>query len=499
MTTAAPHSVSLHTVDRLFIGGEWVEPSTLASIDVIDPTTEQVLFRVAEARENDIDRAVAAARQAFDHGPWPRMRHAERAEVLRRMAAGLDERGEEIASIWTGQMGVLHSLATLSIPRFGGLFRYYADLADEFRFEEPHVASGGELAILVREPVGVVGAIVPWNGPMLLTAHKVAPALLAGCTVVVKPSPETPGEAYVLAEIASEAGLPPGVLNVVTAERHISELLVQDRRVDKITFTGSTATGRRIASICGERVARVTLELGGKSAAVVLDDADIGAVADSLARTELAVSGQVCSCLSRILVSRRQHDDLVDALCDRFSNVKVGDPFDPDVAMGPLAMRRQLERVEHYVATGTEQGASLAIGGKRPADLRRGFFFEPTVFARVENISTIAQEEIFGPVFSVIPYDDDAHAVALANGTRYGLNASVFTNDESRAGDLARSLRSGTVAYNAHRGAADVAFGGFKQSGIGREGGREGLYPYLETKTIITDRPAVAGREESAA
>jgi aldehyde dehydrogenase (NAD+) len=490
--THAPHSVSLETTDRLFIGGEWVEPSTSARIDVIDPTTEEILFRVAEARESDIDRAVGAARHAFDHGPWPRMHHAERAEVLRRIAAGLDRRGVEIAAIWTGQMGVLHALATLSIPRFGGLFRYYADLADQFRFEEPHVASGGEHATLLREPVGVVGAIIPWNGPMLLTAHKVAPALLAGCTVVVKPSPETPGEAYVLAEIAAEAGLPAGVLNVVTAERHISELLVQDPRVDKITFTGSTATGRRIASICGERVARVTLELGGKSAAVVLDDADIGTVADSLTRTELAVSGQVCSCLSRIIVSQARHDELVEALCERFGHVRVGDPFDPAVGMGPLAMRRQLERVERYVAQGSEEGAVLALGGGRPTDQPRGFFFEPTIFARVDNTSTIAQEEIFGPVFCVIPYRDEAHAIELANGTRYGLNASVFTNDESRAALLARSLRSGTVAFNAHRGAADVAFGGFKQSGIGREGGREGLYPYLETKTIITDHAASA-------
>ena len=213
---------------------------------------------------------------------------------------------------------------------------------------------------------------------MLLTAHKVAPALLAGCTVIVKPSPETPGEAYVLAEIAAEAGLPAGVLNVVTAERQISELLVQDPRVDKITFTGSTFTGRRIASLCGERVARVTLELGGKSAAVVLDDADIGTVADSLTRTELAVSGQVCSCLSRIIVSETQHDELVDALCERFSHVKVGDPFDPGVAMGPLAMRRQLERVERYVVQGSEEGAVLALGGGRPSHLSRGFFFEPT-------------------------------------------------------------------------------------------------------------------------
>jgi aldehyde dehydrogenase (NAD+) len=478
---------SLRSPDRFYIGGSWVEPSSPAQIEVINPTTEEVFLRVAEAQNEDISRAVAAARQAFDHGPWPRLSHGERAAYLRAIAAGLDDRGLDISHIWTGQMGVLHSLARLSIPRFGALFRYYADLADEFEFEEPHVASGGEAALLVREPVGVVGAIIPWNGPLLLTGHKVAPALLAGCTVIVKASPEAPGEAYVLAEIAEEAGLPPGVLNVVTADRTVSEQLVRDPRVDKITFTGSTAAGRRIAALCGDRVARVTLELGGKSAALVLDDYDIADAAASIARSELAVSGQVCSCLSRIIVSRKRHDDLVEALSEPFSRVLVGDPFDPSSEMGPLAMRRQRDRVEGYIAKGKEEGATLATGGGRPSHLDRGFFIEPTVFGRVDNSSTIAQEEIFGPVLCVIPADDEQHAIELANGTIYGLNASVFTNDRDRAVRVARQIRSGTVAHNGHRNGADIAFGGYKQSGIGREGGREGLLPYLETKTIILD------------
>jgi aldehyde dehydrogenase (NAD+) len=484
--------VRLRAADRFFIGGSWVKPSTTALIDVINPTTEELLFRVAEAQDDDIDRAVTAARAAFDQGPWPRLSHAERAGFLRRIATGLDERGLEISRIWTGQMGVLHSLATLSIPRFGGLFRYYADLAERFEFQEEHTASGGEDALLVREPVGVVGAIIPWNGPMLLAAHKVAPALLAGCTVIVKASPEAPGEVYVLAEIAEAAGLPPGVVNVLTADRAVSERLVRDPRVDKITFTGSTTAGRRIASLCGERVARVTLELGGKSAALVLDDYDIGLVADSIARTEIAVSGQVCSCLSRIIIGRHRHDELVDALSERFSRVRLGDPFDPSTEMGPLAMRRQRERVESYIAKGKEQGANLATGGCRPRRPSRGFFIEPTVFGNVDNSSTIAQEEIFGPVFSVIPAADEREAIDLANDTIYGLNASVFTNDADHAIDVARRLRSGTVAHNGHRAGADIAFGGFKQSGIGREGGREGLLPYLETKTIIRDRSSPA-------
>jgi acyl-CoA reductase-like NAD-dependent aldehyde dehydrogenase len=489
MSVTQTPGMSLKATDRFFIGGEWVTPSTPSQIDVINPTTEELLFRVAEAQPDDMSRAVAAARDAFDRGPWPRLSHEERSVFLRAIAAGLDERGLEISQIWTGQMGVLHSLARLSIPRFGDLFRYYADLATNFAFEESHVASGGESALLVREPVGVVGAIIPWNGPLLLTAHKVAPALLAGCTVIIKSSPEAPGEAYVLAEIAESVGLPPGVLNVVTADRPVSELLVRDERVDKIAFTGSTAAGRRIGSLCGKRVARVTLELGGKSAAVILDDYDIAAVADSIATTEIAVSGQVCSCLSRIIVSRRRHDELVEALSEPLSKVRVGDPFDPQIQMGPVAMRRQRDRVEGYIAKGREEGATLATGGGRPADLPRGFFIEPTVFGNVESSSTIAQEEIFGPVFSVIPVDDERQAIEVANDTIYGLNASVFTNDADHGVAVARQIRSGTVALNAHRNGADIAFGGYKQSGIGREGGREGLLPYLETKTIITDRP----------
>jgi acyl-CoA reductase-like NAD-dependent aldehyde dehydrogenase len=303
-----------------------------------------------------------------------------------------------------------------------------------------------------------------------------APALLAGCTVVLKCSPEAPGDAYVVAEIAESIGLPPGVLNVVTADREVSELLVRDVRVDKITFTGSTVAGRRIASICGERIARCTLELGGKSAALVLDD-----------QAECSLSGQVCSSLTRIVVSRSRHDELVEALAAAFSGVRVGDPFDPATQMGPLVSSRQRDRVEGYIAKGVEQGAVLATGGGRPDDLDRGYYVQPTVFAHVDNSSTIAQEEIFGPVLSVIPADDEDDAVAIANDTVYGLNASVFTPDVDRARQLARRLRSGTVGHNAFRTDYGIAFGGFKQSGIGREGGTEGLLPFLETKTVILE------------
>ena len=394
--------------------------------------------------------------------------------------------------MWPRESGALHSIA-----RFGGLmaagtFDYYAELAEIYPFEQPVVPTmGGEFGLLVREPVGVVGAIIPWNGPLSMIATKVAPALLAGCTVVVKSSPEAPGEAYLVAEIAEAAGLPAGVFNVITADREVSENLVRDPRVDKVSFTGSTAAGRRIAAICGERIARCTLELGGKSAAVVLDDIDIATAARTIGRTECTLTGQVCSSLTRVIVTEELHDQLVEALAATFAQVRVGDPFDSSSEMGPLATKRQLDRVEGYIAKGVEEGAVLAAGGGRPQHLERGWYVEPTVFARVDNRSTIAREEIFGPVLSVIPARDENHAIDLANDSIYGLNASVFTGDLDRARRVARRLRSGTVGHNAWRTDFGVSFGGYKQSGIGREGGVEGLLPFLETKLIVLEgRPA---------
>jgi aldehyde dehydrogenase (NAD+) len=382
----------------------------------------------------------------------------------------------------------LHAISSASAPGNGRPWRYYAGLAEDFAFEERHPpTSGGKVGLLVREPVGVVGAIIPWNGPIGLIGHKVAPALLAGCTVILKASPEAPGEAYLVAEIAEQIGLPRGVLNVVTADRPVSELLVRDPRVDKITFTDSTAAGRRIASLCGERIARVTLELGGKSAAVILDDYDLSTAAATIAKRACFMTGQVCSSLTRIIVTQNRHDDLVEALGDSLSQIRVGDAFDTESGMGPLAMQRQRERVEGYIAKGVEEGATLASGGHRPDNLSRGWFIEPTVFGNVDNASTIAQEEIFGPVLSVIPAESQQQAVDIANDTIYGLNNSVFTNDVDRAYDVARQLRSGTVGHNSFRTDFGIAFGGFKQSGIGREGGRDGLLPFLEAKTIILE------------
>jgi acyl-CoA reductase-like NAD-dependent aldehyde dehydrogenase len=481
--------VPIANPDALFIDGQWVKPAGGAGIDVIAPATEQVYVRVAEAQEADVDRAVAAARRAFDHGPWPKMSHAERAVYLRAMATQLDERVADIAQIWPNEMGIVHSFARAFAGTVGSVYRYYADLAETFPFEERHdnPPGGGSIALVVREPVGVVGAIVPWNAPIYIMAYKIAPALLAGCTLVVKSSPEAPGHGYIMAEIAAAVGLPPGVLNIVTADRTHSERLVRHPGVDKITFTGSSATGKRIGAICAERVARCTLELGGKSAAVILDDYDVEKAAQSIVAPACAMTGQICSSLTRIIVTRDRHDKLVDALSSIFRTVKVGDPFESTTQLGPLATQRQRERVEHFIGKAVSEGAKLTAGGRRPAHLPNGFYIEPTVFANVDNRSTIAREEVFGPVLSVIPAKDEAHAVELANDTVYGLNNSVFTNDPDRAYGVARQLRSGTVGHNVFRSDLMIGFGGFKQSGIGREGGVDGLRPYLEGKTVILD------------
>jgi acyl-CoA reductase-like NAD-dependent aldehyde dehydrogenase len=474
--------------NKFFIGGEWVEPSSSSTIDVIDSATEQLFITVAEAQAADMDRAVTAAKEAFDEGPWPRMSHRERAEIMRALGKELGTKNEAMGQLWPRESGVLASVAKYAAMGGGTIFDYYAGMADTYPFEEPAAPTlGGQFGLLVREPVGVVGAIIPWNAPLMLAVYKIAPALLAGCTIVLKVSPEAPGAGYVLAEVAEAVGLPPGVINVVMADREVSELLVRDPRVDKIAFTGSTAAGRRIASICGERIARYTLELGGKSAAVILDDADLTKAAQTIAGAECFLSGQVCSSLTRIVIGRSRQAEFVDTLAAAFSAVQVGDPFADSTQMGPLAMERQRDRVEGYIKQGVDEGATLVTGGGRPKHLDRGYYIEPTVFSNVDNHSTIAQEEIFGPVLSVIPVDDDEQAVRTANDTIYGLNSSVFTEDIDRARAVAARLRAGTVGHNNFRTDFGIAFGGFKQSGIGREGGREGLLPYLETKTVILE------------
>jgi betaine-aldehyde dehydrogenase len=483
---AIGRSVPLAHADKLFIGGDWVPAASGRTIDVINPATEERYATVAEAGEQDVSRAIGAARECFDKGEWPRLPPPERAQWLRRLAEAIDSRAGDFAQIWPSEMGIIYSMAQAMSGALSATYRSYADIADSFPFIEEHdTAAAAELGLIVREPVGVVGAIVPWNAPAMLAALKIAPALAAGCTVVLKASPEAPGHALLLGEIAQSIDLPRGVLNVVTADRGPSEALVRDGRVDKISFTGSTAAGSRIASILGERVARYTMELGGKSAAIILDDYDVDTAASALARRASDMTGQVCAALTRIIIPQKRHDQMLDALSAAFGKVKVGDPFDLSTRMGPLATSRQRDRVEGYIAEGRRSGAQIALGGGRPRDLDRGFYVEPTIFGSVDPNSSIAREEIFGPVLSVIASRDEQDAVRIANDSIFGLNNAVFTNDADRAYKIARELRSGTVGHNGLRLDFTIAFGGFKQSGVGREGGVEGLKPYLETKTVL--------------
>jgi aldehyde dehydrogenase (NAD+) len=486
MATIVAQRTKLKHPDKFFIDGQWVDPSTNATIDVIAAATEEIYMTVAEANEVDMARAVDAARRAFDTGPWPRMSPAERAGYLVTIAGKIQERWPDFADTWTSEMGILRMLSGMMGPFAGGIFGYMAAQAGAFPFEEPHPSEFGMGAsVIVREPVGVVGAIVPWNAPPILAAQKIAPALLAGCTMVLKASPEAPGTLALLAEIIEEAGLPRGVLNFLTADRAVSELLVRNPAVDKIAFTGSSAAGRRIASICGERMARTTLELGGKSAAVILDDVDIAAAAQQLTMGTTQMTGQLCAAMTRVVVTRDRYDQMVEALAAGFKAIKVGDPFDPEMHMGPLATAQQRDRVERYINIGKQEGAKLITGGGRPAHLNRGFYVQPTIFADVDNSMTIAREEIFGPVISVIPANDEAHALEIANDSDFGLAGAVFTDDVDKAYRFLRGVRAGWTSQSALRGDPSMPFGGFKQSGIGREMGTAGIHPYVEVKSIL--------------
>lgn len=493
MADAAGRKIGLKHPDRFFIDGEWVRPSSDATFVVLDSATEEECLRVAEAQSSDMQKAVDAARRAFDEGPWPRMSPAERGEFLSRIADAWEERADSLALSWMVESGVVCGMAEVAGPGAAAVFRFHAELGRTYAWEEERVTRAGNRAMLVKEPVGVVAAIVPWNAPTSLLTHKAAPALIAGCTLVVKASPEAPSALYMFAEICEAVGLPRGVVNVVTADRQVSEELVRNPAIDKVSFTGSTAAGRSIASICGERIARVTLELGGKSPAVVLDDYDIATAAAEIARYAPMATGQVCASLTRIIVNERRHDELVDALAAEFAQIRIGDPFDPETQMGPLAIARQRDRVEGCISAAQASGVRVAAGGRRPAGLNRGYYIEPTLLANVDNSLPIAQEEIFGPVVCVIPASDEATAVRIANDTIYGLNSAVFTNDAQRYYEVARQLRAGTVGHNGFKLDFSIGFGGFKQSGIGREGGLAGLGAYLEPKTMIFDHPGTRG------
>jgi acyl-CoA reductase-like NAD-dependent aldehyde dehydrogenase/thiamine pyrophosphate-dependent acetolactate synthase large subunit-like protein len=470
--------------EKFFIGGRWVEPMSNRRLEVISPVTEERILSYPEAGEADMDRAVAAAREAFDNGPWPRMAPSERARSLRKVADLLAGRLDDIAYAWTLQVGAPISLTKYLVGQNPTLFNYYADLAETYPFVDDRKRDNGGAVKVVKEPVGVCAAITPWNAPLVLLSYKVAAGLAAGCTIVSKPSPETPLEAYILAECIEKAGLPPGVFNLVPAGRESGDYLVRHAGIDKVAFTGSTAAGKHIAAVCAERLARVSLELGGKSAAILLDDADFKAALPALMIYTMPITGQVCFSLTRVLVPEARKQEFLDLYLGAVSGIKVGDPFDPATQMGPLTMARQLDRVQGYIAAGRSEGARILCGGGRPKGLGKGYYIEPTVFTDVKPGMRIFQEEIFGPVVSVIGYDDEHDAVAKANDSTYGLSGAVFTANPERGYAIARRMRTGSVTVNGMIVDPKHPFGGFKQSGMGREGGPEGLDNYLETKTI---------------
>jgi acyl-CoA reductase-like NAD-dependent aldehyde dehydrogenase len=470
--------------DHFLVGGRWVAPTGPDTQDVVSPATEQVVGRFPVATTDDLDAAVGAARTAQHHGAWASSSPAERADALERLSVLLRKREADIAAVTVEEMGVAVSQAPRSLGLIGPVLEYYARAARSFAFDEV-VRSGDRTGLITHEPVGVVAAIIPWNAPVMSAVWKLAPALAAGCTVVLKPPAEAPLGNYLLAEAVVEADLPPGVINVVPGGGAAGAHLVAHPDVDMVAFTGSTAVGKQIMASCAERVARVGLELGGKSAAIVLDDADLATVMPTLVHAGMHLSGQVCGAHTRILVSRRRYQQAVEIAAAAAAHIPVGDPHDPATVVGPLVSAAQRARVEGYLELGRAEGARVVAGGGRPAHLTRGWYIEPTIFADVDNSMRLAREEIFGPVLCLIPFDDEDDAVRIANDSPYGLSGGAWSADPARALAVARRIRTGSIAVNGcYPPFPAVPFGGFKQSGIGRELGLPGLHAFLEPRSI---------------
>jgi aldehyde dehydrogenase (NAD+) len=492
MTATADVNTDLDRT-RFFIDGEWVEPRGTETHRALEAATGEPLGTAALGTDADIDAAVKAARRALDHGPWGRTTAAERADVMDRFAAALTARAEGTSKLVSQENGMpigLSSAFNGAAP--AGLLQMYAQLIRNLPLEEVRASMSGS-TIVRREPVGVVGAIAPWNYPQVLAMMKIAPALAAGCTIVLKPSPETALDSYILGDAAIEAGIPAGVLNIVLAGREAGASLVSHPLVDKIAFTGSTATGRIIGAECGRLIRRVTLELGGKSAAIFLDDGDIDTFLAGLGMASFMNNSQTCTTQSRILAPRSRYDEVVDAVASFASGLNVGNPLDPAVTCGPMASEQHLNRVLGYIEVGKDSNARMVTGGGRPANQDRGWFVEPTVFADVDNNDRLAREEVFGPVMAVIPFDSDDDAVAIANDSNYGLGGSVWTADEQRGIDVSRRVRTGTIGVNYYNLDLGAPFGGMKDSGIGRELGPEALNNYLEYKSIYASADQIKG------
>lgn len=472
--------------DTLFIGGKWSAPSTDQVIEVRSPATGEYVGKVPLAAKADVDAAVAAARAAFDSGPWPSTPPAERAAVIAAAIKLMEERKELFTALLaaeTGQppMGVetMHWMSSL-----GALNFFAGPAVDEVSWEEIRTGAYGQ-TIVRREPLGVVGAIVAWNVPLFLAVNKLGPALLAGCTVVLKPAAETPLTANALAQAFADAGLPEGVLSVVPGGVETGQALTSNADVDVFSFTGSSAVGKEIGKRAAEMLKPCTLELGGKSAAIVLEDVDLASAVPMLVFSGIMNTGQACVAQTRILAPRSRYEEIVEAIKNFVTAMPVGVPSDPAAQVGALISEKQRERVEGYIAKGIEEGARLVCGGGRPEGLDDGFFVQPTVFADVDNSMTIAQEEIFGPVLSIIGYDTEDDAIKIANDSVYGLAGSVWTSDIPRGIEISKKIRTGTYAINWYAFDPCCPFGGYKNSGIGRENGKEGVEHFTQQKSVL--------------
>ncbi|QHE73300.1 aldehyde dehydrogenase family protein [Rhodococcus sp. WAY2] len=467
-----------------FIAGEWKPTAPGDFFDVVSPSTEERVAKVGRTSKADVDVAITAATSAARSGEWRHLSLDERSAVLEKAAAALVAESPGIAETTTVETGMPLATSRRQVEAAAGML--HAAVSNARTVPKRVVRSDTMGNVVVElEPVGPVGAIVPWNGPLSLSVLKVAPALLAGCPVVLKGSPLAPLSPYAIARALADAGLPKGMLSVVAGDGDIGEQIVADPRLPMITFTGSTAVGRSIGAQAGQLLKKVALELGGKSAAIILDDADVPAAVDVVAGTVLSNMGQYCRALSRVLVPRSMEAEVVQALAARAEAIVIGDPMDPATVMGPLISKAQRDRVESYVDLATSQGARVVAGGRRPQGLDRGWYFEPTVLSGVSNSHRVAQEEIFGPVVCVIPYDGEDEAVALANDISYGLSGAVFTADAARGYAVAQRIETGVIGVNSQGARFCAPCGGTKLSGVGQEHGPEGYLEFLEPKTIL--------------
>jgi acyl-CoA reductase-like NAD-dependent aldehyde dehydrogenase len=478
----------MRSVDRFFIGGRWVAPQTDDSAQILNPATEEVIATAAVPAPKDAISAIEAARAAFDDGPWPAMRPSERAAAVRRLGEILHARRSDLGELLTDEVGATLGLVkTVQVSWALEAFALCADWAEAFPWEQPARSRAKPVVVnslLMRDPVGVVSAITPFNYPLFVNAWKVAPAIAMGNTVVLKPAPWTPLDAFEIAHAAEEAGIPPGVVNVIGGGgADVGEEMVSNPMVDMVSFTGSLVAGRRVGARAAETIKKVQLELGGKSAAVVLDDESPDRVGMLILGNCMLHAGQGCGCTTRLLVPQHMHDAIVEGVVNACRGMTIGDPRDPATMLGPLIREEHRRRVEGYVQAGLDEGAALATGGRRPPDLTKGFFYEPTVFTGVRNDMRIAQEEIFGPVLAVITYGDEDEAVRIANDSLFGLGGAVYSPNQERALAFARRLRTGFVGLGGGMLNFEGAWGGYRQSGVGREW-RAGLEEYTELKHV---------------